>query len=229
MTGEKAPATTSTTNEHDLIGGTFLPSLDEPRSRSDGADNDDTISTATTAVTTPAAAARCHRRTERQRVGCRAIRIVVFTRSGYTGGVGWRKQRRPGGGTTIVTDTASEVGKALPTGAGELIPGSLQRRSSFGSATTVDEGDEETGVDDSRMIPTAIMWPHEGRKVYVTGTFSGWKRVQADALRLVMETGSWGWTPLRPFPVKSWLSYPALSFFRALLGASSDECTSWLQ
>jgi len=54
---------------------------------------------------------------------------------------------------------------------------SLRRRNSFGSGTTVDTvDDDELNIDDSRSIPTTIVWPHEARKVYVTGTFSGWKK-----------------------------------------------------
>lgn len=74
--------------------------------------------------------------------------------------------------SNISTNTSDSP---APVSSGEK--SSLRRRNSFGSGTTVDTvDDDELNIDDSRSIPTTIVWPHEARKVYVTGTFSGWKK-----------------------------------------------------
>ncbi|KAF3935550.1 hypothetical protein ABW19_dt0202504 [Dactylella cylindrospora] len=57
------------------------------------------------------------------------------------------------------------------------VPNPSRRRNSFGSATTVDTADlDEMNIDDTKAVPTSIEWTEEGKKVYVTGTFSGWKK-----------------------------------------------------
>ncbi|EWC45062.1 hypothetical protein DRE_06201 [Drechslerella stenobrocha 248] len=57
------------------------------------------------------------------------------------------------------------------------VPAPSRRRNSFGSATTVDTVElDEMNIDDTKAIPTTIEWTEGGKKVYVTGTFSGWKK-----------------------------------------------------
>ncbi|KAK6506921.1 hypothetical protein TWF481_005380 [Arthrobotrys musiformis] len=57
------------------------------------------------------------------------------------------------------------------------VPTPSRRRGSFGSATTVDTVElDEMNIDDTKAIPTTIEWTEGGKKVYVTGTFSGWKK-----------------------------------------------------
>ncbi|KAK6362073.1 hypothetical protein TWF730_005771 [Orbilia blumenaviensis] len=57
------------------------------------------------------------------------------------------------------------------------VPTPSRRRNSFGSATTVDTVElDEMNIDDTKAIPTTIEWTEGGKKVYVTGTFSGWKK-----------------------------------------------------
>ncbi|KAK6349670.1 hypothetical protein TWF696_005949 [Orbilia brochopaga] len=66
--------------------------------------------------------------------------------------------------TTIITDVP-------------VVPAPSRRRNSFGSATTVDTVElDEMNIDDTKAIPTTIEWTEGGKKVYVTGTFSGWKK-----------------------------------------------------
>lgn len=50
----------------------------------------------------------------------------------------------------------------------------LQRRGSIRSTTTVE--DDEVTVDESRSIPTLVTWTDGGNKVYITGTFCGWRK-----------------------------------------------------
>ncbi|KAJ6264823.1 hypothetical protein Dda_0975 [Drechslerella dactyloides] len=58
-----------------------------------------------------------------------------------------------------------------------VVPAPSRRRNSFGSATTVDTVElDEMNIDDTKAIPTTIEWSEGGKKVYVTGTFSGWKK-----------------------------------------------------
>ncbi|KAI9850687.1 MAG: hypothetical protein M1838_005251 [Thelocarpon superellum] len=63
--------------------------------------------------------------------------------------------------------------------------GSLRRRNSVLSSTTVDDDEAEVGDDlhaysvDGEMrktVPTMIEWQQGGDKVYVTGTFASWNR-----------------------------------------------------
>jgi hypothetical protein len=54
---------------------------------------------------------------------------------------------------------------------GDVMP---RRRGSLESTTTVDE--DEPAATDSRTIPTLVTWPHEGNKVYLTGTFCSWSK-----------------------------------------------------
>ncbi|RPB25319.1 AMPKBI-domain-containing protein [Terfezia boudieri ATCC MYA-4762] len=49
----------------------------------------------------------------------------------------------------------------------------LQRRGSIRSTTTVED---DEAVDESRSIPTLVTWTHGGNKVYITGTFCGWRK-----------------------------------------------------
>ncbi|KAG0129999.1 Glucose repression protein GAL83 [Tuber indicum] len=76
---------------------------------------------------------------------------------------------------------------SAPTAAGEDLPSRvgtplsagphadpLTKRGSMGSTTTVD--DEEVDVADTRTIPTLVQWLQGGHKVYVTGTFSNWRK-----------------------------------------------------
>ncbi|KAK6541602.1 hypothetical protein TWF694_007402 [Orbilia ellipsospora] len=57
------------------------------------------------------------------------------------------------------------------------VPAPSRRRNSFGSATTVDTVElDEMNIDDTKAIPTTIEWTEGGKRVYVTGTFSGWKK-----------------------------------------------------
>ncbi|EPS37636.1 hypothetical protein H072_8646 [Dactylellina haptotyla CBS 200.50] len=57
------------------------------------------------------------------------------------------------------------------------VPAPSRRRNSFGSATTVDTVElDEMNIDDTKAVPTTIEWTEGGKKVYVTGTFSGWKK-----------------------------------------------------
>ena len=60
-----------------------------------------------------------------------------------------------------------------PTGMGGSGAEELQRRGSIRSTTTVE--DDET-VDESRSIPTLVTWTDGGNKVYITGTFCGWRK-----------------------------------------------------
>ena len=50
----------------------------------------------------------------------------------------------------------------------------LQRRGSIRSTTTVE--DDDITVDESRSIPTLVTWTDGGNKVYITGTFCGWRK-----------------------------------------------------
>lgn len=50
----------------------------------------------------------------------------------------------------------------------------LQRRGSVRSTTTVE--DDEVTIDESRSIPTLVTWTDGGNKVYITGTFCGWRK-----------------------------------------------------
>ncbi|KAF3925774.1 hypothetical protein ABW20_dc0101127 [Dactylellina cionopaga] len=57
------------------------------------------------------------------------------------------------------------------------VPAPSRRRNSFGSATTVDTVElDEMNIDDTKAVATTIEWTEGGKKVYVTGTFSGWKK-----------------------------------------------------
>lgn len=60
-----------------------------------------------------------------------------------------------------------------PAGMGGPGAEELQRRGSIRSTTTVE--DDET-VDESRSIPTLVTWTDGGNKVYITGTFCGWRK-----------------------------------------------------
>ncbi|KAF8457972.1 5'-AMP-activated protein kinase beta subunit, interation domain-containing protein [Terfezia claveryi] len=60
-----------------------------------------------------------------------------------------------------------------PAGMSGLGAEELQRRGSIRSTTTVE--DDET-VDESRSIPTLVTWTDGGNKVYITGTFCGWRK-----------------------------------------------------
>jgi len=74
--------------------------------------------------------------------------------------------------------TPTAVGEDLPSLAGTPLSAGphadpLTKRGSMGSTTTVDE---EVDVADTRTIPTLIQWLQGGHKVYVTGTFSNWRK-----------------------------------------------------
>lgn len=60
-----------------------------------------------------------------------------------------------------------------PAGMGGPGAGELQRRSSIRSTTTVE--DDEM-VDENRSIPTLVTWADGGNRVYITGTFCGWRK-----------------------------------------------------
>lgn len=57
---------------------------------------------------------------------------------------------------------------------GETGPDELQRRGSIRSTTTAE--DDEVTLDESRSIPTLVTWTDGGNKVYITGTFCGWRK-----------------------------------------------------
>jgi hypothetical protein len=50
----------------------------------------------------------------------------------------------------------------------------LKRKSSMASNSTVEE--DELDLNETKTVPTVVTWPHGGTKVYVTGTFAGWRK-----------------------------------------------------
>ncbi|CUS12414.1 unnamed protein product [Tuber aestivum] len=77
------------------------------------------------------------------------------------------------------SSTPTATGEDLPSREGTPLSAGphadpLTKRGSMGSTTTIDE--EEVDVADTRTIPTLVQWLQGGHKVYVTGTFSNWRK-----------------------------------------------------
>ncbi|RPA83760.1 AMPKBI-domain-containing protein [Ascobolus immersus RN42] len=75
--------------------------------------------------------------------------------------------------------TGSGSTGAGPFAAGMDVPPSaplhpLKRKSSMASNSTVEE--DELDLNESKIVPTEVRWTEGGTKVYVTGTFAGWRK-----------------------------------------------------
>ena len=63
---------------------------------------------------------------------------------------------------------------------GDDVEGTLPQHTSLLSHTTIDDEDDHdldyAETSKGKTVPTRIVWPYEGTKVYITGTFAGWSK-----------------------------------------------------
>lgn len=93
--------------------------------------------------------------------------------------IGMSSSSSGGGGSGSGSTSGIGGGGGGPFAAGTDVPPSaplhpLNRKSSMASNSTVEE--DELDLNESKTVPTVITWPHGGTKVYVTGTFAGWRK-----------------------------------------------------